>query len=312
MQSIGHITENLIEKRDSVVKVTNCCSLETIIVDSGTPVKFEIDTQKIPGHKALLGKAIGDRFYKGDIFKLVKDKEVCYEIINITPRLSEKEISKIRRNEKVCELIRVLDSYGFEGFIHTTEIENFKKILNSGYLYPRNELKNNNVVFKDDAEQCVLEKTPDYVKNCCRFYYYYKTPTNYSATKEGKYKDPIIMVFDKSLAYEDNVFFCPTNAQQGMLEYCATKALNFDWEGIFERGGHSCSKYCPNELTDEISKKITLVRNAEFLVKGKVSVNHINKIYVSSQRQYDLLKSFCSNEIMSKVVKESDKFDKIF
>ncbi|MBQ5890758.1 MAG: DUF4433 domain-containing protein [Clostridia bacterium] len=285
--------------------VTDHCTIKTLLItnpEKDKIVKFEIDTNKYPNQKILLGKKIGDIFQKSDLSsRFIADQNLTYEIIDIQTRLSE----------KTSELMNILQKYKFEGFIHTTEIENFKSILKCGFLIPRIDLINNGINFKDSAEIGVLEKTTDFVKKCCRFYYYYKTPTNYIATKEGKYKDPLIIVYNKKLAYKSNVFFCPENAQRGIIK-TAEEALYFDWEGIFERGDRRQSKYCSCELNDEITKKISHIRNAEFLVQGNVSIEYIHKICVSSQRQYDLLKSFCSDEIMKKVVKESDKFDKIF
>ena len=285
-----------------MVKVTECCSLETVIVDSRTPVKFEIDIKKFPAHKALLGKVIGDKFHKGDISKLVKDKEVCYEIINIIPHLSEKEILRIRYNEKVSELIGVLKSYGFEGFIHTTELSNFESILKIGKLVPRNYLLDKNITFTDKANQDIIQRTKDFVKLCCRFYYAYKTPTNHSAY----YDKPISLVFDETLAYyPKNAYFASRNACFGSYTNEIDSALQFDWEGVFERGSHSLSKYFKPDCSEDfasLKKRINAIRNAEFLFFGTVPLSFIKKIVVYNKSVYEELRMLCDDGLFCKVV----------
>ena len=301
--------ENVDFPKLNIGVVTDCCSFIVKNIKTNEIRSFNINAAENPKQRRFVGKKINEEFD-------IPEAKIKYRILEILPpNEASKKLGSTTNNINLLDvdkLMAQLEQYDFEGFIHTTEIENFKSILECGYLIPRNNLIKNGIRFKNSAEMGVLEKTTDFVKNCCRFYNYNKTPTNYKATIEGKYKDPIILVFDKNLAYGNNVFFSPVNAQQGTFMHSAKEALNFDWQGIFERRGYSSSKYCHHELTDEISKKISLTRNAEFLVNGKVSVNHIYKICVSSQRQYDLLKSFCNDEIMKKVVKESDKFDKIF
>lgn len=289
--------------------ITEKCSFIVANVHTEEIRAFNIDALQNPQQRRLVGKKLGDEFD-------IPNTKIKYKILEILPPneapLKLKQSMVSANNQDVNMLIKKLNYHKFEGFIHTTEIENFKSILESGYLYPRNNLIHRKINFKDAAEMGVLEKTENFIKNCCRFYYYYKTPTNYNATIEGKYKNPIIIVFDKTLAYENNVFFCPKNAQQGIKTNSAKKALNYDWEGIFERGDRYMSKYCHGELTEEITREISHIRNAEFLVHGSVSISFIHKIYVSSQTQFDSLKSFCNHEIMKKVEIGRDKFDKIF
>lgn len=297
--------ENVDFPKLNIGVVTECCSFIVKNIKTNEIRSFNINAAENPKQRRFVGKKINEEFD-------IPEAKIKYRILEILPpNEASKKLGSTTNNINLLDvdkLMTQLEQYDFEGFIHTTEIDNFKNILKDGYLYPRNTLVNKNTKFIDAAEISVLRQTEDFVKSCCRFYYYYKTPTNYTA----KYENPIILVFDKKLAYGNNVFFCPVNAQQGKRTSLAKEALNFDWNGIFERGGRSKSKYCSGELTHEISEKISKIRNAEFLVQGNVSIEYIHKICVSSQRQYDLLKSFCSDEIIKKVVKESDKFDKIF
>ena len=50
--------------------VTDHCTIKTLLITSPTKdkiVKFEIDTDKYPNQKILLGKKIGDIFQKSDL-----------------------------------------------------------------------------------------------------------------------------------------------------------------------------------------------------------------------------------------------------
>ena len=215
---------------------------------------------------------------------------------DLTPSKEQEE--KIKLLELKNVLIRKLKNFNFEGFIHTTEFENFKSIIRDGYLFPRNELVKNNKLFEDRAEQGVLGKTENFIKCCCRFYYYFDTPTNYNAD----YKKEVVLVFDESIMkFEKGVFFAPHNACYGSWTNSVEKALNFDWEGIFERGDRNKSKYCNGELTKEITREISKIRNAEFLIKGNVSIEYIKKIIVRDYKVFDDIKNFCGPTLMNKV-----------
>ena len=81
-----------------MVKITEFCTVETLLTSdksNKTNVKFEINVKKFPNQKILLGMQIGERFRKCDIAKFCRDKETEYEIINIRPHLTEKEILRI-------------------------------------------------------------------------------------------------------------------------------------------------------------------------------------------------------------------------
>lgn len=228
-----------------------------------------------------------------DLCDLKNDDNLYCVNENEVPTLKEQLLDKLKR-------------YGFEGFVHTTELENFRKIIECGYLHPRKTLVEGEMRFTDRAEAEVLRKTDDYIQRCSRFYYYYKTPTNYMA----KYKNPVALVFDEELIFlKKGVFFSPENACYNHWTNNVAKALDFDWEGVFERSRHALSKYYKQLPYEECAKKINKIRNAEFLVKGSVSVKYIKKILVKDSKTKEAMKVFCDQENFDKIQISPKEFE---
>lgn len=177
----------------------------------------------------------------------------------------------------IFALVDRLKTLGFEGFIHTTELVNFLKIARTGYLIPRTTLEQKNIKFDDKANRNVIQKSREsshFPLECCRFYYFYKTPTNYRAN----YKKPVIIVLDEKilydLNYESDYYFTNGNASSKytVKTQNVTDALSFDWEMIAQRGPYDSNDFY-----------ITRCRNAEFLINKKVSLNFIKAIYFKNR-----------------------------
>ena len=170
-------------------------------------------------------------------------------------------------------LLALLHSYGFIGFMHTTEYRNLLGILKSRAIIPRYSLSKEE--FIDVANQDVLLHTNIDITQTTRFYYKEKTPTNFKAN----YTNPVIIIVNELIIFDPKAIFCSGNAGSDFTvkTKIAEEALKFNWELIFERGIHSESK-C--EITDQIKKRsiITNHRNAEFLYDGKVATDKITKI----------------------------------
>ena len=218
--------------------------------------------------------------------------------------LIEKELFKYNYNNpfeiKTKEnILSILDQYGFEGFLHTTELSNFEKIITCGKLFSREKAKN----FIDRADPDVIEHTDISILSYCRFYYYFNTPTNFRA----KYINPVIMVFDKDLIYNKNIIFYEGNAASHYSKKItnATEALNVNWDAVFERGPYFISKYYQ---TEEDSKYITRMRNSEFLLKDEVSIENIQKIYFKTQKDCDFAKAFLPQHLIEKTFVNRGKF----
>ena len=185
--------------------------------------------------------------------------------------------------------MELLKSYGFSGFLHTTEFENFVKIFKLRKILPRNIATD----FKDVADQDVINRTKEEIKNSLRFYYKEKTPTNFAA----KYTNPVMLVFNRALIFDSKAKFASGNAgsQYTVITKNAEKALEFDWELIFERGFHSESK-C--EVEDEEMRKYVIKhrRNAEFLYEGELSTENIESIVFKQTADYDKAKELFGND----------------
>lgn len=211
----------------------------------------------------------------------------------------EIELQRQEKLEKKLELeihsktnfINMLKSnYQFDGFHHYSDFKNFLDIMNTGKLLSRNEALKRG--FTDSADQDVIGKTPEKVKDYVRFYYKEKTPTLYN--NEGiKINNssphmplPVLLLFNENIInHHTDIAF--TSGCGGSKYSRITKniqdATTFDWETIFSR--------CPIP-TDENSlmacgwdiNKATIInkRNAEFLVNKEIDVKHIKKIIFRS------------------------------
>ena len=203
------------------------------------------------------------------------------------------------------KLLSKLHEYGFEGFLHTTELINFKRIVSSGYMYSRSLLDMADLRFVNSANRSVLSHTRENIKQCCRFYYYFKTPTNYIAYKNGNYKNPVIMVFDENLIYYEDSMFASSNAAKSYnrITSNAVDALKFPWDGIFERGFYSNSKY-----VDEGEYYITGIRNAEFLFPHEINIDKIVKVYFKYENDMKQASWVCPQQLKDKFVLDRSKF----
>jgi len=183
-------------------------------------------------------------------------------------------------NEARKNLLALLQSYGFFGFLHSTEFENFISIFKSKQILPRNKLTS----FRDVANQGVICNTYESVKNCLRFYYKEKTPTNYKAN----YINPVMLVIDPLLIFDFRAKFASGNAGSNstVITQFAEIALSFDWDLIFERGSFADSQYS----SDDYYTKRNVIknrRNAEFLYEGILSTDKIVTVFFKYKEAYN-------------------------
>ena len=203
---------------------------------------------------------------------------------NIDLQKREQKLREIEERQKGEELqdkkeiLNIMKSHGFEGFCHTANLNNFIDIYKSGFLKSRHLLEEEGYKFEDNANGSVIEKTSEFIKKKVRFYYRPITPTNISAYINYNQKHPVLMVFDESLIFEECVFTdgCPVS--------CITKVgpklkyvKSFNWKEIFEKG--------PFDACNMATRNY---RNAEFLMKDKVSIKKIKTIYFKSQEDMSL------------------------
>lgn len=209
----------------------------------------------------------------------------------------EKERLRTEQYEARTQLICLLKDKGFIGFIHTTEYENFRHIFEDKFLIPRSQLVN----FVDKSNQSVISNTDDFVKNCVRFYYARKTPTNYAAN----YKNPVMIIFKPEIIYDDNAYFCNiTAASRGAkITQDVKEALLYEWDKIFDRRPFS---YCCeddymsdyySDYYEDIIAKLKKLRNCEFLIHNKVSIDNAIRIIFKYRTDYEkAIQSFGCDE----------------
>lgn len=291
MHTLSLIEEKVVDKNGSVFSIIafNFNGRAVIELDNGK--KYDINIAIPKGifrfENASLQKQVEEKLKQGKIIEnkaLIENKPNCNE-------LSEEEAKR--------KLLEIWESYGFEGFLHTTELENFQRIITSGYLFSRNKVEE----FIDRANQQVIDNTNKFIFDYCRFYYYFKTPTNYRA----EYKNPVILVFSKDLIYKKDIFFCLGNAASKYTfpKWAATDALPKCWDAVFERGPYQLSKYVHSERDEWTIKRI---RNSEFLVKDQISIKKICKVYFKTEEDFNAAKLFSPKWLSERFCIDRDKF----
>ena len=179
----------------------------------------------------------------------------------------------------------------FEGFVHMTELSNFQNMIRTGFLFSRSYLKESGQSFVDRAWHGALEKTPNHVLDCVRFYYHRFTPCFYQFKTEEK----VCMVFDKALIMNPNSIVLTKSAagRDHGMPVSMSDAIDFvEWEKVFSVGPI---------LDGELKNSVIKHRNTDFLVNGKVSVNLIKKIYCDSHDVEVSVKKILSDNKMKQI-----------
>lgn len=207
----------------------------------------------------------------------------------------KKEEEKVFLKQKAKEeLLRILESFGFEGFLHTADFKNFIEIFKSGRLMSREELINRGVCFIDNAEAEIIENTAHIYKKHTRFYYRPKTPTNYAALKWHNQNSPVMMVFDKNLIYFEDVIFADGGvaAKRTNITRDPQIAQGFDWKQIFRD-----DPFTPEEvLMNELGCGPKNHRNAEFLCGKSVEIDKVKKVYFKNKKDLDMAIDILGND----------------
>lgn len=195
-------------------------------------------------------------------------------------QLREKQIQEMKEKQEIEDknkLLNLWEKFGFIGFLHTTNFDNFISIYKSGFLKSRNQLISEGFVFEDNAETSVLEKTLGSIKSKVRFYYRPITPTNISAYITHNQKNPVMIVLNKDAIFEKDVLFCDGGAGSNLTVGTknAKEAINFKWEEVFGVG--------PFNSDDFILKNH---RNAEFLINSPISLDKVVKFYFRNYSDY--------------------------
>lgn len=187
----------------------------------------------------------------------------------------ENEQRLAKENESRKSLLKLLKGKGFIGFLRTDNFDNFINIYKSGYLKSRYLVLEDNIQFMDNADPEVIAHTSDFIKKHVRFYFRYQTPTNYGACYYYGQRNPVMMVFDENLIFDENAIIFDGNAMASYTRQTkdANFALeNYNWDEIFSFG--------PFNPVDLIMKNH---RNAEFLLPDQISIKLVKNIYFKYQ-----------------------------
>ena len=129
-------------------------------------------------------------------------------------------IIEISYYEPIDIWLNHLKKFSFYGFLHSTSLKNFKSILSSGYIFSRNDLIRNKIIFEEKANIEVIENTDSHMLDYVRFYYYHMTPTDYESTIKLNSPKTIIIVFSEEIAYcYKNQLICDGNAAKKNVNY---------------------------------------------------------------------------------------------
>lgn len=221
---------------------------------------------------------------KRKALELAKQKEIE---LHRQHKLEEELKLEIKSKENFINMLQ--SNYQFEGFHHYTDFTNFLDIMKTGKLLSRNEAFK--CGFIDAAEQSVIDRTSEKVKEYVRFYYKEKTPTIYD--NEGIKVDnclphmpiPVLLLFNENIIYYGKIAFASGcgGSKYSQITNNLQTAMNFDWKTVFNRGWIPTDEdslmtlgYDPNKA-NVINK-----RNAEFLLNKEIDIRHIKKIIFRS------------------------------
>lgn len=218
------------------------------------------------------------------VLELEKQKEIVPQ-----RQRKLKENSKLEIQSKTNFINMLQLNYQFDGFYHYTDFVNFINIMNTGKLLSRNEALK--CGFIDAANQSVIDRTPEKVKEYVRFYYKEKTPTIYN--NEGIKVDnsmphmpiPVLLVFNENIIYHKNIAFtsgCGGSKYTQITNNIQT-AINFDWKTVFNRGWIPTDEDSLMAFGYDFNKaNVINKRNSEFLFYKEIDIKHIKKIIFRS------------------------------
>lgn len=225
---------------------------------------------------------------------MVSQKPDAHQIGDFLKNLSSEDW--IRRDER-----RLWPRFLF----HYTDLRNAVSILNDGYLYSRKYVEENEKLRVSSGSWDVLDRTDPYFKTCARLYFRPKTPTQFhvegirsNKTLSGaKFKDahcPVMVFFLFDAAEVLSRVDCEFS--DGNLSSPIAKLFSnaddlrkLPWKIIYHQGSL--------DLTRSDRAEIIIRRNAEVIVKDKLSLSSLRYIYCRSAAEKDTLLNLLSDDI---------------
>jgi len=178
---------------------------------------------------------------------------------------------------------------------HYTDITNAVQILRDGRLYSRRQIETTGRSIVDCASSAVLAGTDDRVKDCVRFYFRPKTPTQYYAEgihskitlRQSSFPDahrpvPVFFLFNSAAVLtRQNVEFSDGGLgnRRARVLSTATELKGLPWKRIYHNGS-----FPPSSRED-----IVFRRNAEVIVPTSIGLRTLRYIYCRSEAEKDTL-----------------------
>lgn len=189
-----------------------------------------------------------------------------------------------------------LESFGFKGFIHATDLNNVIEILKTDSLSSRSNLEGG---FVDVADSKVISVTNEFVKSKARFYYNVKTPTLYHFNKNTS--NLCILEFDFRIVENYTCYYANGNAASKFTSFTGDvkEAIKYNWRRIMERG----------PISDLDKQEDIRIRNAELLVQGPVNcLKYLSRIYVKDESTKNKIIQNCPSAYKDKIIVDLTKF----
>lgn len=209
---------------------------------------------------------------------------------------STSEIRSFLKELERAEWLRDTERYWWPRFLfHYTDIHNAIQILTDGRLYSRSRAEQLQKLALSSGSRQVLEYTNPEIRDCVRFYFRPKTPTQYqvegvhskSSLVQSAFPDahcpvPVFLLFDAAavLALPKARFSDRGLGGKGYRLGDSLEALkNLPWPKIYHN----------RWLDPQMEREIIACRNAEVIVPKEVSLDALQGIFCRSEAEKDTL-----------------------
>lgn len=179
----------------------------------------------------------------------------------------------------------VLSQYSVASLDHMTHIDNLDSIMKYGLLahnnpYKQIDISNQDVNSRRDHRENIYgRKVHDYVP-------FYFNPRNAMMYK-NRNENIVILAFDTSLIYKDNIVFTNKNASTDSVKYFK------DINGLSKLNWNYIWRDSWNDDVDSYCVKQTMM--AEVLVYQEVSIKYLKAIICKDEGTKNILKNKYSN-----------------
>ena len=175
---------------------------------------------------------------------------------------------------------------------HFTAIENAVSILNSGFLFSRDEVERRRIDFTDSASSKIISQTDATLTDYVRLYFRPRTPTTYHMEGfkplgqlfQGAHCPvPVYFLFDmREIITLRDTRFSNGNLASRMISIFASadEFIRLPFEAIYE----------------EEKRHITTPKQAEVIHPKKIPLDYLKHIVCRSQAEYETLRNLLSSD----------------